>query len=168
MCTSFGGIILEVFVCCCLPNVGQLVQFLIGLVWLVIGWNGLYFCIEIFSWEMFRRTQNWPEWSWDLKVAIFILSTTRWSSWSADKQTIGGEPTTPKVAGGDNHSHIVSCRRACDDCKSLLCLLFYKQTCSRFTWLVGCSSVTMPKIPLYDVLDHTKHTFSESSMSEDI
>ena len=28
--------------------------------------------------------------------------------------------------------------------------------------------VTMPKIPLYDVLDHTNHTFSESSRSKDI
>ena len=33
----------------------------------------------------------------------------------------------------------------------------------------GCSFVvTMPKIPLYDVLDHTNHTFSESSRSKDI
>ena len=30
------------------------------------------------------------------------------------------------------------------------------------------SFVTMPKIPLYDVLDHTNHTFSESSRSKDI
>merc|ERR1711981_1075489 len=31
-----------------------------------------------------------------------------------------------------------------------------------------CLFVTMPKIPLYDVLDHTNHTFSESSRSKDI
>ena len=42
----------------------------------------------------------------------------------------------------------------------------------RFTrlvgWLVGRLFVTMPKIPLYDVLDHTNHTFSESYRSKDI
>ena len=53
-------------------------------------------------------------------------------------------------------------------CKSLLSSLFYKQTCSRFTRSFGRLFVSMPKIPLYDVLDHTNHTFSESLMSEDI
>jgi len=47
------------------------------------------------------------------------------------------------------------------NCKSLLCSLFYEQTCSRFTRLSFV--VTMPKIPLYGVLDHT---FSESSRSK--
>ena len=55
-------------------------------------------------------------------------------------------------------------------CKSLLCSLFYEQTCSRFArlFVVVVVVVTMPKIPLYDVLDHTNHTFSESSRSKDI
>ena len=53
------------------------------------------------------------------------------------------------------------------NCQSLLCSLFYEQTCSRFTRLVGWLVVTVPRIPLCDVLDYTNHTFSESSRSKD-
>ena len=55
--------------------------------------------------------------------------------------------------------------------QSLLCSLFYKQTCSRFTWLFGISfvrSTPCPKYHFIHVLDNTNHEFSESSRFEDI
>ena len=88
----------------------------------------------------------------------FIDSQNRWIP------SIG----EPKAKGADFKSIQCEGTKSPGFCKSLLCSLFYEQTCSRFTRLFVRSFVTMPKIPLYDVLDHANHTFSESSRSKDI